>query len=745
VKKKAAWLLLIAAAALLVLISATAFFINLYRDAIALGVARTALGGSGVEVTDVSVQSISSSEVLFDTILVELAGGGTLFIEGITLPVRFRGLRDARLHIDSVRFAPSTAATGPVRLAASLQAFLDAPDAMPGATVAVDRALLPGIPVIRDLAWHADPLNPALQATVADFDLFLTTTELPEGGHKGSIRALLADDTEAVMAALLVVPDGPGFKVHGTFSTMLEPLLPALHALGALPAEVVALPTTVAGAFDLGLDADETLPVGIRIEFETAPGAAAVYDSQGSRVRMSILEPVAGDATLEYPSLEWSARVPHASLSITGPDLALPPVRLRNSECRFGIHCRTALEMAFENQVFGSLTIDRITVNAPDVTFLGGADRWEASAPATHILVKGVAIGGRRVLAPVVQAELAASQDRLSAAAKFWTSEGGLSGAAVLSHDPVERRGELSLDSATIEFDKLPLSKLFSDWPHEWDVEAGRATADAGFRWTSTDSGLAVEGSAMVNADGLAGRYGDIAFVDFGTRLDVELGPDAQLAVKPARFDVALVDVGFPIENITGTAAPDIGAAAIAITGLSMNVLGGTVTAEPFRFDLDADSNELVLLASAIQLPLMAGLADLEAVTISGSVSGKIPVTLRGNNVTINDGQLENDPPGGVIRYRGGAAEGIVGDGSQLGVVTRTLRNFEFDSLSSAVRYSEDGDLVLRMRLKGINPDVDPTQPVILNLNVENNVPQMLRSLQATRSIEDVLERSLSK
>ena len=83
-------------------------------------------------------------------------------------------------------------------------------------------------------------------------------------------------------------------------------------------------------------------------------------------------------------------------------------------------------------------------------------------------------------------------------------------------------------------------------------------------------------------------------------------------------------------------------------------------------------------------------------------------------------------------------------DTSQLGIVTRTLRNLEFDSLTSAVNYSEEGDLVLKMRLKGINPDVDPTQPVILNLNVENNVPQMLRSLQATRSIEDVLERQLS-
>ena len=42
-------------------------------------------------------------------------------------------------------------------------------------------------------------------------------------------------------------------------------------------------------------------------------------------------------------------------------------------------------------------------------------------------------------------------------------------------------------------------------------------------------------------------------------------------------------------------------------------------------------------------------------------------------------------------------------------------------------------------------PDVDPTQPVILNLNIENNVPQLLRSLQAVRSIEEILERQVQK
>jgi hypothetical protein len=45
------------------------------------------------------------------------------------------------------------------------------------------------------------------------------------------------------------------------------------------------------------------------------------------------------------------------------------------------------------------------------------------------------------------------------------------------------------------------------------------------------------------------------------------------------------------------------------------------------------------------------------------------------------------------------------------------------------------------MKLAGINPDMDDKQPVILNLGVENNIPQLLRSLQAIRSIEEILER----
>ena len=76
---------------------------------------------------------------------------------------------------------------------------------------------------------------------------------------------------------------------------------------------------------------------------------------------------------------------------------------------------------------------------------------------------------------------------------------------------------------------------------------------------------------------------------------------------------------------------------------------------------------------------------------------------------------------------------------------TGALSNFEYDSLTSGVTYTEDGEMSLQMRLSGLNPEIDPTQPYVLNLNLEQNLLQMLKSLRAIRSIEDILSRRATK
>jgi hypothetical protein len=49
------------------------------------------------------------------------------------------------------------------------------------------------------------------------------------------------------------------------------------------------------------------------------------------------------------------------------------------------------------------------------------------------------------------------------------------------------------------------------------------------------------------------------------------------------------------------------------------------------------------------------------------------------------------------------------------------------------------------MQLTGRNPDMEGNRPIVLNLGVENNIPQMLKSLQAARAVEEILERRLAK
>jgi hypothetical protein len=158
-----------------------------------------------------------------------------------------------------------------------------------------------------------------------------------------------------------------------------------------------------------------------------------------------------------------------------------------------------------------------------------------------------------------------------------------------------------------------------------------------------------------------------------------------------------------------------------------------------------AETNDIILRPKSIQLQFIIDLVEFEDIELKGSISGVLPVTITDKSLTITDGRLESDPPGGVIRYRPGTGEGAALSDSGLGLVTQALSNFQFESLTADVNYLENGDLKLQMQLTGMNPDLDDKQPVILNLGVENNIPQLLRSLQATRSVMEILEKGSAR
>lgn len=370
--------------------------------------------------------------------------------------------------------------------------------------------------------------------------------------------------------------------------------------------------------------------------------------------------------------------------------------------------------------------------------------RDSAAAIDTQLLVDGASTtswDGLDIFLPDVTGTVSIDASKLTSAFKVSDHRSALTASVRLDRNLLDDSGSLSIDKGRLAFNEARLSQLLPQWSFPWDIVDGAVDAELSITWHADAGATTYKGTLTGRLDGLAGNYNDIAFVGLDTNIAAALDSTSGIDVKPSSIAIRLLDVGLPLEHIVADYAVDANDKSVAVETLSLAALGGSFTADPFRVSASGAASTVMLRARAVQLQLMLDVAEFKDIRLTGALSGVLPMTINGKSISIEGGRLESDAPGGVIHYGAGEAtlEAVVPD-SRLNFVTRALNNFEFDSLTSDVAFTESGDLKLQMRLSGINPDLDPTQPIILNLGIEDNVPQLLRSLRAVRSIEDILE-----
>lgn len=303
--------------------------------------------------------------------------------------------------------------------------------------------------------------------------------------------------------------------------------------------------------------------------------------------------------------------------------------------------------------------------------------------------------------------------------------------------------GEVAIVDTELALSGRPLSTRVTPWTFDFDISAGRLAANLHAKWSPTDLATNLDAQASIKIAGLAGFYTDTAFTGLSTDIDVNYN-DVGFTVDPTMISIDLIDMGLAIENITADVALDINERAVDVENLEMTAFNGVISAAPFSFRTRTHVNNIILTAKAIELAELLAVKDFAAVYVTGRMGAVLPITIAHDEISIDGGQLTGEPPGGVIRYLGGGEPDDT-DASSIALVTAALSNFEYESLTSDVTYSKDGDLKLQMQLKGQNPELDDSRPVVLNLGVENNVPQMLKSLQAARAVEEILESRLAK
>lgn len=350
--------------------------------------------------------------------------------------------------------------------------------------------------------------------------------------------------------------------------------------------------------------------------------------------------------------------------------------------------------------------------------------------------------GDKRLALPGIKGNAALQGD--SATADLETVGLQQEASVAVRHDLGSGTGRISVVDATVSFENKSLSDRVSPWPDDRDIVAGTLALTMSADWVRKNSQLEISGQASAIAEDVAGYVGDTAFSGVSTELRTNYQETAGFVTEPSTITAALIEVGVPVENLSADIALDLDTLSVDINDLRMSAFGGIVTAEPFSFHTYRAVNTLTLDAESLDLTELLSLQGFEAVDVTGSINVRLPLAVEGNTVQIVNGTLTGNPPGGVIRYRSDSPPDTW-ETSSWDFVKRVLNNLEFETLTSDVNLSKEGDLTLQLQLKGRNPELDEDRPVVLNLGVENNIPQMLRSLRAARAVEDILEKRLSK
>jgi hypothetical protein len=301
-------------------------------------------------------------------------------------------------------------------------------------------------------------------------------------------------------------------------------------------------------------------------------------------------------------------------------------------------------------------------------------------------------------------------------------------------------KGKLNLTTRpSITFSsKTPLSSILENWPLPADLESGTLTVSAEASWPCP----VLTGRLRIR-DG-SGILKDFPFTGLDTDLHLALLPKLK-TLAPARITLQKMPAPVELHNLSTTLLIRPGQGAkpgIILRDSRVEVLGGSVENKELKLDLTHPDVHTTLILERLHIEDLLALQQVKGLAVNGIVSGTLPICYDSDGLRVEQGRLQNLPPGGVIRYTPG--DGTALQSSPLtGIALKALEEFHYKLLSATTEYQPDGTLRVSMHLEGKSPKLDSTRPVHLNINTEQNVLSLLKSLRYSETLTDEIDKRI--
>lgn len=181
----------------------------------------------------------------------------------------------------------------------------------------------------------------------------------------------------------------------------------------------------------------------------------------------------------------------------------------------------------------------------------------------------------------------------------------------------------------------------------------------------------------------------------------------------------------------------------VTVSGFTAGILDGTVAVDRMDYDLLTKHAETRVQLNGIPIQTLLDLQGTKKLTATGSIRASIPFVLDNNTFSIPEGSMDAERNGLIIYASTPEERAASGAGMQL--TYEALANFFYSELVSSIVMAPNGDSRISVKLKGHNPDFQNSRPVIINLNIEQNLLDLFRSLSISSEIEESLSREVQK
>lgn len=175
----------------------------------------------------------------------------------------------------------------------------------------------------------------------------------------------------------------------------------------------------------------------------------------------------------------------------------------------------------------------------------------------------------------------------------------------------------------------------------------------------------------------------------------------------------------------------------LILADLDANIFAGKISKQDkisaIIYDLQASQNKIPIKFSKIDLSEILKIYPQNDLAGTGILSGTIEILIENAEVSASGRAAAIN--GGFIKYTP-AAENIPINPA-LNLAYKALQNYHYSSLTSDIAYQSNGKLLLSLQMQGVNPDLNKSQAINVNISLEENLIQLFRALNLNQHIED--------